>query len=70
MTIVVDLGRKTRKQTNKHNEILAPAKCEVATSNGIESRCITVSIHCAPAMSEIDCIGRIESFWSKFVRGW
>ena len=30
----------------------------------------TVSIHCAPEMSEIDCIGRIESFWSKFVRGW
>ena len=22
----------------------------------------TVSIHCAPEMSEIDCIGRIESF--------
>ena len=20
--------------------------------------------------SEIDCIGRIESFWPKFVRGW
>ena len=32
--------------------------------------CITVSIHCAPEMSEIDCIGRIESFWPKFVRGW
>ena len=31
---------------------------------------ITVSIHCAPEMSEIDCIGRIESFWPKFVRGW
>ena len=31
---------------------------------------ITVSIHCAPEMSEIDCIGRIESFWHKFVRGW
>ena len=30
----------------------------------------TVSIHCAPEMSEIDCIGRIESFWHKFVRGW
>ena len=30
----------------------------------------TVSIHCAPEMSEIDCIGRIESFWPKFVRGW
>ena len=30
---------------------------------------ITVSIHCAPEMSEIDCIGRIESFWPKFVRG-
>ena len=29
----------------------------------------TVSIHCAPEMSEIDCIGRIESFWPKFVRG-
>ena len=29
----------------------------------------TVSIHCAPEMSEIDCIGRIESFWLKFVRG-
>ena len=23
---------------------------------------VTVSIHCAPEMSEIDCIGRIESF--------
>ena len=32
--------------------------------------CNTVSIHCAPEMSEIDCIGRIESFWPKFVRGW
>ena len=32
--------------------------------------CITVSIHCAPEMSEIDCIGRIESFWPRFVRGW
>ena len=31
---------------------------------------ITVSIHCAPEMSEIDCIGRIESFWPKFVMGW
>ena len=31
---------------------------------------ITVSIHCAPEMSEIDCIGRIERFWPKFVRGW
>ena len=31
---------------------------------------ITVSIHCAPEMSEIDCIGIIESFWPKFVRGW
>ena len=31
--------------------------------------CTTVSIHCAPEMSEIDCIGRIESFWPKFVRG-
>ena len=31
---------------------------------------ITVSIHCAPEMSEIDCIGRIESFWPKFERGW
>ena len=31
---------------------------------------ITVSIHCAPEMSEIDCIGRIESFWPKFMRGW
>ena len=31
---------------------------------------ITVSIHCAPEMSEIDCIGRIESFGPKFVRGW
>ena len=31
---------------------------------------ITVSIHCAPEMSESDCIGRIESFWPKFVRGW
>ena len=31
---------------------------------------ITVSIHCAPEMSETDCIGRIESFWPKFVRGW
>ena len=30
---------------------------------------ITVSIHCAPEMSEIDCIGRIECFWPKFVRG-
>ena len=30
----------------------------------------TVSIHCAPEMSEIDCIGRIKSFWPKFVRGW
>ena len=30
----------------------------------------TVSIHCAPEMSEIDCIGRIERFWPKFVRGW
>ena len=30
----------------------------------------TVSIHCAPEMSEIDCIGTIESFWPKFVRGW
>ena len=30
----------------------------------------TVSIHCAPEMSEIDCIGRISSFWPKFVRGW
>ena len=30
----------------------------------------TESIHCAPEMSEIDCIGRIESFWPKFVRGW
>ena len=30
----------------------------------------TVSIHCAPEMSEIDCIDRIESFWPKFVRGW
>ena len=30
----------------------------------------TVSIHCAPEMSEIDCIGGIESFWPKFVRGW
>ena len=30
----------------------------------------TVSIHCAPEMSEVDCIGRIESFWPKFVRGW
>ena len=30
----------------------------------------TVSIHCAPEMSEIDCIGRIESFWPKFVKGW
>ena len=29
----------------------------------------TVSIHCAPEMSKIDCIGRIESFWPKFVRG-
>ena len=38
----------------------------------VQSRiCIlTVSIHCAPEMSEIDCIGRIESFWPKFVRGW
>ena len=32
--------------------------------------CITVSIHCAPEMSEIDCIGRNESFWPKFVSGW
>ena len=30
----------------------------------------TVSIHCAPEMSEIDCIGRIETFRPKFVRGW
>ena len=30
----------------------------------------TVSINCAPEMSEIDCIGRIESFWPKFGRGW
>ena len=30
----------------------------------------TVSIHCAPEMSKIDCIGRIECFWPKFVRGW
>ena len=30
----------------------------------------TVSIHCAPEISEIDCIGRIESFRPKFVRGW
>ena len=29
----------------------------------------TVSIHCAPEISEIDCIGRIESIWPKFVRG-
>ena len=29
----------------------------------------TVSIHCAPEMSEIDCIGRIKKFWPKFVRG-
>ena len=33
------------------------------------STILTVSIHCAPEMSEIDCIGRIESFWPKFVRG-
>ena len=32
-------------------------------------RLFTVSIHCAPEMSEIYCIGRIESFWPKFVRG-
>ena len=38
-------------------------KCRTASN-------ITVSIHCAPEMSEIDCIGRIESFWPKFVRGW
>ena len=31
---------------------------------------VTVSIHCAHEMSEIDCIGKIESFWPKFVRGW
>ena len=31
---------------------------------------ITVSIHGAPEISEIDCISRIESFWHKFVRGW
>ena len=31
--------------------------------------CSTVSIHCAPEMSEIDCIGIIESFSPKFVRG-
>ena len=30
---------------------------------------LIVSIHCAPEMSEIDCIGRIESFWPIFVRG-
>ena len=37
----------------------------------IDTPCLpnTVSIHCAPKMSEIDCIGRIESFCPKFVRG-
>ena len=30
----------------------------------------TVSLHCAPEMSEIDCIGRSESFLLNFVRGW
>ena len=36
----------------------------------IERTRVTVSIHCEPEMSEIDCIGRIKSFWPKFVRGW
>ena len=45
--------------------VRAPDKC----SDGCKIY-ITVSIHCAPEMSEIDCIGRIETFWPKFVRGW
>ena len=38
-------------------------------SQKIVSSFLTVSIHCAPEMSEIDCTGRIDSFWPKFVRG-
>ena len=44
--------------------------CNYNINLNLFSECITVSIHCAPEMSEIDCIGRIESFWPKFVRGW
>ena len=30
---------------------------------------LTVSIHCAPEMSEIDCIDRIESFLALICKG-
>ena len=43
---------------------------KISTNVDLRSLETTVSIHCAPEMSEIDCIGRIESFWPKIVRGW
>ena len=42
----------------------------ISTHGEVSVSDYTVLIHCAPEMSEIDCIGRIESFWPKFVRGW
>ena len=44
--------------------------CSISDPSQILWVSFTVSIHCAPEMSEIDCIGRIKSFWPKFVRGW
>ena len=44
--------------------------CTSCVFNGFKyMSVITVSIHCPPEMSEIDCICRIESFWPKFLRG-
>ena len=43
---------------------------DILNINNVYFDNITVSIHCAPEMSEIDCIDRIDSFWPKFVRGW
>ena len=68
----------TTKQTfynimssNAKSDILSVAKYLLSSfSLRKELLHTAVSIHCVPEMSEIDCIGRIESFWPKFVRGW
>ena len=58
-TALVSIGHVKFNCTHKH-------KRRYFFMSGV----VTVSIHCAPEMSEIDCISRIESFWPKFMRGW
>ena len=66
ITLFIDFFRRSRAANSEVSDGILP---KFKPSRFLRLT-FTVSIHCAPEMSEIDCIGRIESIWPKFVRGW